>query len=111
MAVGLGCFFILGVRAMQANLLAEFDDAGRRQSPDLVLIDVQPDQVEGVRAAVAPYAREPPRARAADARARRRRRRPRACICANAEAVREQGRLTREFGLTYRDALAGATSG
>ena len=49
MAVGLGCFFILGVRALQANLLEEFNRQVGENSPDFVLIDVQPDQVEGCR--------------------------------------------------------------
>ena len=37
MAVGLGCFFILAVRALQANLLAEFAEQLGGDSPDLVL--------------------------------------------------------------------------
>ena len=61
MAVGLGCFFILGVRALQANLLAEFAEQLGGDSPDLVLIDVQPDQVDDVRRIVTPHATEPPR--------------------------------------------------
>lgn len=48
LAVGLGVFFILSVRLLQANLLGEFNldlDANRA---DLYLIDVQKDQREGV---------------------------------------------------------------
>ena len=104
MAVGLGCFFILAVRALQANLLEEFDAQLGGRSPDLILIDVQPDQVDGVRAVVAPRATEPPRflplmrARIVAVSGRRTR-------LENAEAVRAHGRLTREYGLTYRDGL------
>ncbi len=61
MAVGLGCFFVLSVRAMQHNLLAEFSAQLGSSSPDLVLIDVQQDQTEGVQAAVAPFVMEPAR--------------------------------------------------
>ena len=49
MAVGLGCFFIMAVRAVQANLLAELDGADRRRLAGPVLIDIQRDQVAGVR--------------------------------------------------------------
>jgi putative ABC transport system permease protein len=104
MAVGLGCFFILSVRALQENLLAEFDGQLSGNTPDLVLIDIQPDQLEGVRAAAAPYVTQPPdtwpmmRARVVGVQGRR-------VDLPDPEAVREQGRLTREFGITYREAL------
>jgi putative ABC transport system permease protein len=103
-AVGLGCFFILGIRALQANLLREFNGQVGRNAPDLVMIDIQPDQVEGVAAVVAPYALEAPRvfpmlrARVVGVAGRR-------VTLVNPDAVREQGKLTREFGITYRDAL------
>ena len=76
MAVGLGCFFVLSVRAIQTNLIAEFTAQIGATSPDLVLIDVQRDQVDGVQATVAPYVHRAGAHHAADARARRRRRRP-----------------------------------
>jgi putative ABC transport system permease protein len=104
MAVGLGCFFILSVRALQANLLHEFSMQLGGNSPDLVLVDVQPDQQEGVRKVVTPYAIEPPRfvpllrARVVGISGRR-------VQLENADAVRRHGRLTREYGLTYRDHL------
>jgi len=104
MAVGLGCFFILGMRALQANLLEEFTGQLGRNAPDLVLIDVQADQVEGVRRTVAPYVAQPPRlwpmmrARVVGVEGRR-------VTLANPDAVRRHGKLTREFGVTYRDAL------
>lgn len=104
MAVGLGCFFVLSVRAMQHNLLAEFSAQLGSSSPDLVLIDVQQDQTEGVQAAIAPFAVEPARimplmrARVVGVFGAR-------TVLENADAVRKQGRLTREFGVTYRDTL------
>lgn len=104
MSVGLGCFFVLGVRAMQVNLLSSFALQLGRNSPDLVLIDVQKDQVDGVRAAVAPYASAPPRmmpllrGRVVGVEGRR-------VNLPTADDVRKQGELTREYGLTFRDAL------
>jgi putative ABC transport system permease protein len=104
MAVGLGCFFVLGIRAVQANLIHELTVEVGRNSPDFVLIDIQPDQVAGVTGAITPFARETPRvmpllrARVVGVDGRR-------VQLANAEAVRQQGRMTREYGLTFRDAI------
>ncbi|HEX7312496.1 MAG TPA: FtsX-like permease family protein [Pyrinomonadaceae bacterium] len=49
LAVGLGAFLVLSVQALQAGLLDEFDVARRGNLANMYLIDVQPDQVEGVR--------------------------------------------------------------
>ncbi len=49
LAVGLGSFFIIGVRAVQSNLLATFALELREDTPDMFLIDIQQDQAEGVR--------------------------------------------------------------
>jgi putative ABC transport system permease protein len=104
MAVGLGCFFVIAVRAMQHNLLAEFAAQLGDSSPDLVLIDIQPDQAEGLKALAAPYAIEPPRlmplmrGRLTGLRGTRVNR-------WSAEEIRQTNRLTREFGITYRDHL------
>ena len=48
LAVGLGSFFIIGVHAVQANLLTSFSLELRDDMPDMFLIDVQQDQAEGV---------------------------------------------------------------
>jgi putative ABC transport system permease protein len=105
MAVGLGCFFVLGVRAIQMNLLAAFSVSGSgRTPPDLVLIDIQSDQLAGVRAIAAAEGAAPPvlqplmRARVvgidgADVH------------LATAEDVRAHGELSREYGITFRDHL------
>jgi putative ABC transport system permease protein len=50
LAVGLGAFFIVGVRSMQASLLEEFSLQTSQDSPDMFLMDIQRDQEEGVRA-------------------------------------------------------------
>lgn len=104
-AVGLGCFFILGVRALQTNLLTEFSLELGEAAPDLVLIDIQRDQVEGVRAVVAPYQRTSPpllpllRGRVVAVDGAR-------VQLPTVEDVRREGELAREYGLTYRDGLA-----
>ena len=49
LAVGLGSFFIIGVHAVQANLLTSFSLELRDDMPDMFLIDVQQDQADGVR--------------------------------------------------------------
>jgi putative ABC transport system permease protein len=104
MAVGIGCFFILAVRALQSNLLTEFEIQLGGNSPDFVLIDVQRDQVDGLRDLVSAYATAPPqflpvvRARVSAVEGRR-------VQLPTIEAVRRHGHITREYTLTYRDAL------
>lgn len=104
-AVGLGCFFILGVRALQTNLLEAFALDLGDGSPDLVLIDIQRDQVERVRTTVAPYQRAEPvllpllRGRVVGVDGR-------TAQWPTVEDVRRQGDLAREYGLTFREALA-----
>ncbi|MDA1185008.1 MAG: FtsX-like permease family protein [Acidobacteria bacterium] len=44
LAVGLGAFFILGVRTLQVNLLRDFEVQAGADAPDMFLIDVQQDQ-------------------------------------------------------------------
>ena len=61
MSVGLGCFFILGVRAVQTNLLQDIATQVGETTPDLVLIDIQANQVASLQAALAPYVRAPAR--------------------------------------------------
>src|SRR5262249_47628819 len=50
LAVGLGAFFIVGVRSLQASLLSEFSVQIDAAAPDMFLLDVQKGQVEGMRA-------------------------------------------------------------
>jgi putative ABC transport system permease protein len=51
LAVGLGSFFILGVRSLQADLLRDFAVQIGPAAPDMFLIDIQPSQ----RAALSAY--------------------------------------------------------
>ena len=48
LSVGLGAFFIVGVRSLQANLLDQFSVTLGGDAADMFLIDVQPAQAEGV---------------------------------------------------------------
>src|SRR5204862_8239681 len=50
LAVGLGAFFIVGIRSLQASLLEEFSVQTSADSPDMFLLDVQRTQAGAVRA-------------------------------------------------------------
>ena len=50
LAVGLGAFFIVGVRSLQGSLLSEFSVQVSAEAPDMFLLDVQKGQADGVRA-------------------------------------------------------------
>jgi putative ABC transport system permease protein len=102
MSVGLGCFFVMGVRAVQTNLLYQLETQVGGNSPDFVLIDIQEDQVDGIRQAAAPFLRDPARIMPL----------MRGRLVAvegthprDLQALRDEGRLTREFGLTFRENL------
>jgi putative ABC transport system permease protein len=104
-SVGLGCFFILGIRAVQSNLLAEFNMTVGGNAPDLVLIDIQPDQVAGVRALTRISLRANPtvlpllRGRVVGVDGAR-------VQLPTVDDVRREGELAREYGLTFREELA-----
>ena len=106
LAVGLGCFFILGVRAIQANLLQEFAVQVGSDAPDMFLIDIQPDQRDGVvsfvdqanGAAPAPHLIPVLRARIVAVRGRE-------VNLETFEQVRGRGPLAREYTVTYRPDL------
>lgn len=104
MAVGLGVFLVLTVRALQTNLLAEFDPAQRGSLPGMYLIDVQPDQRDGVALLIEGMTEKPAqlvptvRARIAAVDGRD--------VDLDAREVRrDRGRLGREYVVTYRPAL------
>ncbi len=50
LAVGLGAFFIVGIRSLQGSLLEEFSIQSAANSPDMFLLDIQRGQADGVRA-------------------------------------------------------------
>ena len=107
LAVGLGSFFVLGVRALQSNLIAEFAVGMDRGGADMFVIDVQRDQAPGVEELLksrqdsgAPPARLVPvlRARVTAVRGRE-------LNLENFSDVRGRGSLAREYVITYRDHL------
>jgi putative ABC transport system permease protein len=107
LAVGLGAFLVVGVRTLQANLLQEFQLELRPETPDMFLIDVQPDQAEPMRAfLVAPASglRGPAtfipvlRARVTGVKGK-------SLNLDRYEDVRGRGSLGREYVITYRGQL------
>jgi putative ABC transport system permease protein len=106
LAVGLGTFFILGVRSLQSNLLRDFAVQVGEDSPDMFLMDIQPDQREGVSSLIdeangadpAPKLIPVLRARIVGVRGRD-------VNLESYEEVRGRGGLSREFTITYRSRL------
>lgn len=107
LAVGLGAFFIVGVRSLQASLLSEFSIQVDASAPDMFLLDIQKGQADGVRAflgdpghGAAEFQLIPVlRARVVGVSGRE-------TNLEGADEVRQGGRaLGREFTLTYRDHL------
>jgi putative ABC transport system permease protein len=106
-AVGLGAFFVVGVRSLQASLLQEFTLQVGADSPNMFLIDIQQQQAEAVQAFLAD-----PRNGAAHfqlipvMRARVTGVSGRDTNLETFEDVRARGSLAREYTITYRDRLA-----
>ncbi len=106
LAVGLGAFFIVGVRSLQANLLAEFAIQSGEGSPDMFLMDIQRDQADGVRAFLNDASHGARafqfipvlRARVVGVDGRN-------TQLESLEDVRARGGLGREYTITYRDHL------
>jgi putative ABC transport system permease protein len=108
LAVGLGSFFIIGVRSLQQNLVDQFSVRMNVDSPDMFLIDVQRDQVQAVEETIAAHLDKgvtaPPlvpvlRARVVGVAGRE-------VNLENYEDVRGRGSLAREYTITYRSKLA-----
>jgi putative ABC transport system permease protein len=107
LAVGLGSFFVLGVRALQSNLISEVLVGVDRGGADMFLIDIQRDQAAGIEALIrerqdrgAVPARLVPvlRARVTGVRGRE-------VNLENYSDVRGRGSLAREYTITYRGHL------
>lgn len=107
LAVGLGSFFVIGVRSLQANLLQQFNVQLGSGGADMFLIEILPPQVEAMRAFLdsrkAPESGTPQlvptmRARVTAVRGRE-------VNLESFEAVRQRGSLGREYTITYRDHL------
>jgi putative ABC transport system permease protein len=106
LAVGLGAFFIVGVRSLQASLLAEFSIESSPDAPDMFLMDIQRGQSDAVRTFL-----ESPAAGAGAfqlipvLRARVTGVSGREASMESYEDVRARGSLAREYQVTYRDHL------
>jgi putative ABC transport system permease protein len=106
LAVGLGAFFIVGIRSLQATLLDEFSIQVSEDSPDMFLLDIQRGQADGVRAFLnaSGEARKAVqlipvmRARVTGVDGRR-------TQLNSVDEVRRRGSLAREYTITYRDHL------
>lgn len=110
LAVGLGSFFIVGIRAVQENLVTAFSMELRDDMPDMFMMDIQQGQVDGVRAILRETALGPNgdgpvpqllpvlRARVVSVAG------PESDIQGR-EAIRKAG-LGREYTVTYRERLA-----
>ncbi len=106
LAVGLGAFFIVGVRSLQTSLLEEFSVQVSADAPDMFLLDIQTAQLEAVRAFLADpasgasHAQTIPvlRARVVGVSGRN-------THLEGVEQVRTRGSLAREYTITYRGHL------
>lgn len=106
LAVGLGAFFIVGVRSLQSTLLHEFSVQVSDSSPDMFLLDIQQGQVEGVRAFLSDAAHGAGdfqiipvmRARVVGVAGRE-------TNLDDVQDVRRRGSLAREYTITFRDHL------
>jgi putative ABC transport system permease protein len=106
LAVGLGAFFIVGVRSLQGSLLEEFAVQFNESSPDMFLMDIQRDQADLVRDflkdpahGAGPFTMIPVlRARVTGVSGRE-------TNLDSFEDVRARGSLAREYTVTYRNHL------
>ena len=106
LSVGLGAFFIVGVRSLQASLLEEFSLEVAANSPDMFLMDIQRDQADAVGA----FLKDPTHAASQFRlipvlRARITGVSGRETELESFEDVRARGSLAREYTVTYRDHL------
>jgi len=107
LAVGLGAFFVLGIRALQSNLLEDFSVELEAGGPDMFLVDIQQDQVGPIRTFLSERIARgsaPPRLIPV-MRARVTGVRGRDVNLETYEDVRGRGSLAREYTITYRDHL------
>jgi putative ABC transport system permease protein len=105
-AVGLGAFFVVGVRSLQASLLQEFSVQSSEDAPDMFLIDIQRDQAEGVRAFLSDPGNGTAHAQLIPVlRARVTGVTGRVTNLETFDDVRARGSLAREYTITYRDHL------
>ena len=103
LTVGLGTFFIMGVRGLQVNLLREFALQLGDNTPDLFLVDIQQDQAAPLKAFLTE--RLPPDAQPVLIPVLRARVTGRGVNLEDVEDLQGRGRLSREYTITYRGHL------
>ena len=103
LAVGLGTFFIMGVRGLQVNLLNQFALQIGENTPDLFLVDIQQDQVAGMKAFLTD--RLPAGSESTLIPVLRARVTGRGVRLEDVEDLRGRGMLSREYTITYRGQL------
>ncbi|MCW5960038.1 MAG: FtsX-like permease family protein [Pyrinomonadaceae bacterium] len=104
LAVGLGTFVVLSVQFLQANLIREFDFTRNSRLPSLFFIDIQKSQVDELRSIVIAASGEEPQA-IPTIRARISHINGEPIDFQSPEVRQEQGRIGREFAVTYRPNL------
>jgi putative ABC transport system permease protein len=106
LAVGLGAFFIVGVRSLQASLLEEFSVQSAENAPDMFLMDVQRQQADAMSSFLRDGAHGAGSFRLIPVlRARITGVSGRQTTLESYEDVRARGSLAREYTITYRNRL------
>lgn len=104
MAVGLGAFVVMAIHSLQMNLLDEIDLTRRTSLPNMFLIDIQPDQKQGVENIVQAATGVKPEL-IPTVRARIFAINGREVDLEQREMRQDRGRLGREYVVTYRPHL------
>ena len=104
LAVGLGAFVVLSVQSLQTNLVREFDFSRNERLPSMFFIDIQRSQVENLKNLIAQMSNEQPEI-TPTVRARVSAVNGEPFDFSNPEMRQQQGRIGREFAVTYRPNL------
>ena len=103
LTVGLGTFFIMGVRGLQVNLLNQFALQIGENTPDMFLVDIQQDQAADMKAFLAE--RLPPESQPLLIPVLRARVTGKGGSLDEVEDLQGRGMLSREYTITYRGQL------
>jgi putative ABC transport system permease protein len=103
LTVGLGTFFIMGVRGLQVSLLDQFALQIGENTPDMFLVDIQQDQAAEMKAFLAE--RLPPESQPLFIPVLRARVTGKGVNLDEVEDLQGRGRLSREYTITYRGHL------
>ncbi len=103
LTVGLGTFFIMGVRGLQVNLLNQFAMQIGGNTPDMFLVDIQQDQAADMKAFLAE--RLPRESQPLLIPVLRARVTGKGMNLDEVEDLQGRGRLSREYTITYRGQL------